>query len=71
MRGVAFQYQPPRCPVDPAHGPLLDFPTASWSFYCPSQEHDGWKDRPYRRPFFTTADAEAATEVARRERRNA
>lgn len=62
------------CPTDPGHGSLIPLAQATRrgeGWLCPHQEHDGWKDRPHRRPFFTTAQAEAATEAARRERRSA
>lgn len=60
------------CPTDPKHGSLYGLAQATSrgeGWYCASQEHDGWRDRPYVRPFFTTAEAEAATEAAKGTRR--
>jgi hypothetical protein len=48
----------PLCPVDPSHGVLIDWPTDRWAYHCPSQQHDGWKDRPATRAWFTTTEAE-------------
>lgn len=62
------------CPTDYGHGllvPLADTTRQGEGWYCPHQEHDGWRDRPFRRPFFTTAQAEEATAAARAERRRA
>lgn len=56
----------PLCPIDSAHGRVLDWPTARWGYHCPAQEHDG---RPEGHPdgplsptpaFFTTAQVEEA-----------
>lgn len=47
------------CPVDPSHGRLLDWPTERWAWYCPSQEHDGYRNHPATRAFFTTSEAES------------
>lgn len=33
------RYQAPGCPQDAAHGPLLDWPTATAAFYCPNVRH--------------------------------
>ena len=52
------------CPVDPSHGPLIALAETTRrgeGWYCPDQSHDGWKNRPPSRPFFTTAQAQAAT----------
>lgn len=65
MSGKVFRLL---CPVDPSHGPLLgltDTTRRGEGWYCPNQEHDGSKDRPASRPFFTTAAAEAAAKAAR------
>lgn len=62
------------CPTDPGHGqliPLVEATRRGEGWYCPAQKHDGWKDRPFQRPFFTTAQAEEATAQARRGRRGA
>jgi hypothetical protein len=59
------------CPVDPAHGKLYGLREATAKgegWYCSHQAHDGSKDVPASRPFFTTAQAEAATEAARKVR---
>lgn len=59
------------CPADPAHGTLIPLQAATQrgeGWYCPNQAHDGWHERPYVRPFYTTADAEAATAAARKAR---
>lgn len=42
------------CPIDPTHGPLLDWPTDRWGFFCSHQAHGG------NGAFFTTAEAEGA-----------
>jgi len=42
-----------RCPVDAAHGRLLDWPTDRHGFFCPHTAHGG------NGAFFTTAEAEA------------
>lgn len=55
------------CPVDPDHGPLLglrDATARGEGYYCPHQAHDGWRDQPPTRPFFTTAQAEDAARRA-------
>lgn len=57
------------CPEDPSHGSLVALTESTArgeGWYCPNQAHDGWKDRPATRPFFTTAQAEAATRTGRR-----
>ncbi len=59
------------CPIEPGHGALLGLVEATRrgeGYYCPHQDHDGWRDRPATRPFFTTAQAEEAAEAARRSR---
>lgn len=38
---MSRRYLAPPCPVDPSHGPLVDWPTDRWAFYCPHQDHDG------------------------------
>lgn len=56
------------CPTDPSHGMLVglrDTTARGEGWYCPHQAHDGGKDRAASRPFFTTAQAEAATAAAR------
>jgi hypothetical protein len=61
-----------RCPIVPAHGTLYALAEATprgEGWYCPHQEHDGWKDQPYSRPFFTTAVAEAANALLAAPRR--
>ena len=48
------------CPVNPAHGPLLDWPTDRWAYHCPHRDHDGYgHDVPPTRAFFTTSEAES------------
>jgi hypothetical protein len=59
------------CPTDPSHGTLIPLTEATQrgeGWYCPDQDHDGWKEQPFRRPFFTTADAEDATAAAKAKR---
>jgi hypothetical protein len=60
-------YRRARCPVDAAHGPVLDWPTARWGWHCPHHDHDG---RPASHPlgelapsraFFTTAEVDAGS----------
>ena len=63
------------CPVDPSHGPLIPLVQSTAKgegWYCPHQGHDGWKASPTSppfvstRPFFTTAQAEAAMPTGKR-----
>ncbi len=57
------------CPSDPEHGPLIPLvePTASGeAWYCPHRVHDGRGETPRTRPYFTTAQAEAATRTGKR-----
>lgn len=49
----------PLCPLDATHGPLLDWPSERWGFFCPNQRHDGDRERPPTRALFTTGEAEA------------
>jgi len=48
-----------RCPVESGHGTLipLAYP-GRWSWYCPNALHDGWKDQPRTRAYFTMTEAE-------------
>lgn len=46
------------CPIDPSHGRLYDWVSERFGFYCPHWAHDGFKDRPATRRFFTTEEAE-------------
>jgi hypothetical protein len=52
-------FRPRLCPVDPAHGPALDWPTDRWGFHCPHRDHDGHGELAPSRAFFTTAEVEA------------
>lgn len=50
-----------KCPSDPSHGPLIPLVGGErYGWYCPHQEHDGWKNRGRTRSFFRTAEAELA-----------
>lgn len=49
------------CPTDAAHGALVPWthnPDFGW--YCPDQDHDGFKDRPQTRAFFATSEVGAS-----------
>ena len=50
----------PLCPIDPSHGRLLDWATDKWGYHCTHQDHEGWKERPPTRAYFTTAETEEA-----------
>ena len=55
------------CPVNPAHGRVLDAPGERWAFYCPHQDHDG---RPATHPLGAMAGTRShftTTEVERGE----
>ncbi len=43
------RYATPACPLDAGHGRLLDWPTATAAWYCPSRRHEG-------EPAFYTTD---------------
>ncbi len=58
-------FRRPVCPVDVAHGAVLDWPTSRWGFHCSHADHDG---RPKSHPagelapsraFFRTEEIEA------------
>ena len=54
------------CPTDPAHGSLYPLQVATANgegWYCSHRDHDGYKTSAGSRPFFTTAEVEAASEV--------
>lgn len=50
MRRAAYRLL--TCPVASEHGPLLDWPTERWGFFCPHSGHGG------NGRFFTTVEAE-------------
>lgn len=56
----------PLCPIEPAHGRLLDWPTDKWGYYCAAQSHDGRTAHHLggslspTLAFFTTAQVEEA-----------
>jgi len=52
------------CPIDPAHGKLLDWPTDRWAWHCPHRAHDGLGDVAPTRAYFTTSEAETGIVVA-------
>ncbi len=52
-----------KCPTDPAHGSLIPLTggTGDWGWFCPHQDHDGFKDRPASRAFFRTSEVDVPT----------
>lgn len=53
------------CPVDRSHGRLLAWAGSErFGWFCPNQAHDGGRDQPATRAFFTTAELEAGSVVA-------
>lgn len=49
------------CPVDPAHGRVLDWTGSRWGWLCPHIGHDAHGGRPATRSFFTTEEVERGT----------
>jgi hypothetical protein len=54
------------CPADSTHGRLIPWPHSPvYGWFCPSQLHDGYRDRPATRAFFTTDEARTGVPISR------
>lgn len=63
--GARYHFNP-LCPSAPEHGELIPWPTDRWGWMCIHQAHDGWREVPPTRAFFTSAEAEDGLSPASR-----